>query len=104
MASRFARATSTLYQRLRGSALEFGVIAVVGMGISLLCLHVSHYVLGVTTLLADNISANVIGLVLGAASRFLLYRFWAFSPRRYDGLAARTARAESAASSQSVTL
>jgi putative flippase GtrA len=74
------------------------------MGISLLCLHVSHYVLGVTTLLADNISANVIGLVLGAASRFLLYRFWAFSPRRYDGLAARTARAESAASSQSVTL
>ncbi|MCB1281144.1 MAG: GtrA family protein, partial [Salinibacterium sp.] len=40
--------------------LEFCTIALVGMGIGLLCLYISHYVLGFTSLLADNISTNVI--------------------------------------------
>lgn len=80
---------------------EFGVIAVGGMGISLVCLYVSHYLLGFDTLLADNISTNVIGLVLGTAFRFLLYRFWVYSPRRRDGLAARASRAENSLTSPS---
>jgi putative flippase GtrA len=62
--------------------LEFTVIAVLGLGISLLCLWVSHYVLGYRTLLADNISGNVIGLVLATAFRFLMYRFWVYGPQR----------------------
>ena len=41
-----------------------------------------HYLLGFTSLLADNISSNVIGLALGTAFRFSLYRLWVFSPRR----------------------
>lgn len=72
--------------------LEFAAIAVVGMGISLLCLYVSHYILGFTSLLADNISANVVGLVIATAFRFLLYRFWVYGPGRSDGLAAIKAR------------
>jgi putative flippase GtrA len=72
--------------------LEFGAIAVVGMGISLLCLYISHYVLGFDTLLADNISANVIGLVIATAFRFLMYRFWVYGPQRSDGLTARRNR------------
>lgn len=74
---------------------EFSAIAVIGMGISLFCLYISHYVLGYTSLLADNISTNVVGLVLATAFRFLLYRFWVYGDHRSDGLAARKARARS---------
>ena len=77
--------------------LEFSAIAVVGMGISLLCLYISHYVLGFTSLLADNISTNVIGLFIATTFRFLMYRFWVYGHSRSDGLAARTARADAAA-------
>lgn len=62
--------------------IEFGIVSIGGMLIGLLCLFVSHYVLGYTSVLADNISSNVIGLALGTAFRFSLYRFWVFSPRR----------------------
>jgi putative flippase GtrA len=72
--------------------LEFGAIAVVGIGISLLCLFVSHTLLGFTSLLADNISTNVIGVGIGTAFRFLMYRFWVYGPRRSDGLTARRNR------------
>ena len=72
--------------------LEFGAIAVVGIGISLLCLFVSHTLLGFTSLLADNISTNIIGVGIGTAFRFLMYRFWVYGPRRSDGLTARRNR------------
>jgi putative flippase GtrA len=76
--------------------VEFAAIAAVGMGISLLCLYVSHYVLGFDNLLADNISTNVIGLILATAFRFLMYRFWVYAPHRPDGLSARRIRAAAA--------
>lgn len=79
-------------QNIALELLEFGCIAVVGMGISLFCLWISHYVLGFTSLLADNISANVIGLVIATAFRFLMYRFWVYGPQRSDGLSARRQR------------
>jgi putative flippase GtrA len=50
----------------------------VAMGIALFCLWLSHYVLGLQTPLADNISANVIGLVLGTVFRFWGYQKWVF--------------------------
>ena len=46
----------------------FVVFNVVGLGISVLTLIVSHDVLGLTSRLADNISANVVGLALGTRS------------------------------------
>jgi putative flippase GtrA len=72
--------------------LEFGAIAVVGLGISLIPLYVSHYVLGFDNLVADNISTNVIGLFFATAFRFLLYRYWVYGHHRTDGLAQRTRR------------
>jgi putative flippase GtrA len=48
----------------------FFVFNGVGMIISLACLWISHYLLGFESALADNISANVIGLVLGTVFRF----------------------------------
>ncbi|MCU1506863.1 MAG: hypothetical protein QOG18_1439 [Microbacteriaceae bacterium] len=64
--------------------LEFSAIAAVGMGISLLCLWVSHYLLGHRTLLADNISTNVVGLILATAFRYFLYRYWVYGDYRSD--------------------
>lgn len=75
--------------------VEFAIVSVAGMGIGLLCLWVSHYVLGFTSLLADNIATNVVGLGLGAIFRFALYRWWVFSPSR-SVLAAEQAAAQSA--------
>jgi putative flippase GtrA len=76
---------------------EFSIVSVGGLGIALLCLWISHYVLGFDTLLADNISTNVIGLFIGTAFRFLLYRFWVYGAHRKDGLSAREHKAEAAA-------
>ncbi len=73
---------------------EYGLFAVlnaVGLGIALLCLAVSHYVLGFESRLADNIAANGVGLVLGTSFRFWSYRkfVWAapdeVEEAEYDG-------------------
>lgn len=77
--------------------LEFAAVAVGGLLIGLLCLWVSHYLLGLRTVVADNISGNVVGLALGTAFRFFLYRFWVYGHHRRDGLSARTRQAEAAA-------
>ena len=50
----------------------------VGLAISLGVLAISHYLLGFTSHLADNIAANVIGLGLGTAFRFWSYRRFVF--------------------------
>lgn len=68
-------------KRLWREGLQFAVVSVGGMGIALFCLWVSHYLLGFTSVLADNISSNVIGLALGTAFRFWLYRAWVFRPQ-----------------------
>lgn len=62
--------------------VEFFIISLAGMGIPLFCVWLSHYVFGFTSLLADNIANNVIGLVLGTLFRFAFYRWWVFSPKR----------------------
>jgi putative flippase GtrA len=76
---------------------EFAAVAAGGLLIGLLCLWVSHYVLGFDNLVADNIAANVVGLALGTAFRFFLYRFWVYGHHRKDGLSAREHKAEAAA-------
>lgn len=76
---------------------EFSLVALGGMGIAVACLYVSHYVLGFQTPLADNISANVVGLVLATTFRFLMYRFWVFGSHRAGSRASQpTAPLESA--------
>lgn len=58
--------------------LLFFALNAVAMLIAVTCLWISHYVLGLTSPLADNISANVIGLGLGTLFRFWSYRKWVF--------------------------
>jgi putative flippase GtrA len=50
----------------------------VAMLIAVGCLWVSHYLMGLDSALADNISANVVGLALGTLFRFWSYRKWVF--------------------------
>ncbi len=52
----------------------------IGLAIAAGCLGISHYLLGFTSALADNISANGVGLVLGTAFRFWSYRTYVFRP------------------------
>lgn len=52
----------------------FALVNIAGMLVAVGCLGFSHYVLGFTSALADNISANGVGLVLGTALRWALYR------------------------------
>lgn len=59
---------------VRRESTLFVVLNLIGLGIALLCLGISHYVLGFESRLADNIAANGVGLVLGTGFRFWSYR------------------------------
>lgn len=63
---------------LRREYVLFFVLNAVGLAIALGCLGVSHYLLNFTSPLADNISANVIGMALGTVFRFWSYRRFVF--------------------------
>lgn len=56
----------------------FGIMNIGGLIIALSCLAFSHYALGLTSALADNIAGNVIGLGLGTLFRFWAYRRFVF--------------------------
>ena len=58
--------------------IQFAIVSVGGMLIGLGCLWTSHYVFGFTSLLADNIASNGVGLALGTAFRFTFYKLWIF--------------------------
>lgn len=60
----------------------FAAVNVGGMLIAVGCLAVSRYLLGLTSPLADNIAANVVGLALGTAFRYVAYRRVVFTAPR----------------------
>ncbi|WP_225753627.1 GtrA family protein [Actinotalea sp. Marseille-Q4924] len=63
----------------RRELVVFAVVNVGGMLVAVSCLAFSHYVLGLTSPLADNIAANVVGLALGTAFRYVAYRRLVFT-------------------------
>lgn len=56
----------------------FVLFNIIGFGFSLVTLTLSHDILGLTSRLADNLSANVVGVALGTAFRFLTYKRFVF--------------------------
>ena len=88
-----AAATATLYSWIanrlwtyRGrtqdnatrEAILFFVANICGIAISQFCLLFTHYILGLTSALADNIAVYVVGFVLGTAFRFFFYHYVVF--------------------------
>jgi len=76
--------------RRRELALFF-LFSIIGFGFSLVTLVISHDLLGYTSRLADNVSANVVGLALGAVFRFWTYKKFVFHsttpvPRPAEGV------------------
>jgi putative flippase GtrA len=63
----------------RQSAL-FVVFSALGAGLQLLCLVVSREVLGLRDAVADNVSANVVGMALATVFRFWTFRTFVFAP------------------------
>jgi dolichol-phosphate mannosyltransferase len=59
----------------------FVCVALLGVAIAEACLFASHYLLGLTSPLADNVSANVVGLGLGIVVRYRLCDTWVFRDR-----------------------
>lgn len=91
-----AAATATLYSWIanrlwtyRGrtqdnatrEAILFFVANICGIAISQFCLLFTHYILGFTSALADNIAVYVVGFVLGTAFRFFFYHYVVFTGR-----------------------
>lgn len=91
-----AAATATLYSWIanrlwtyRGrtrdnatrEAILFFVANICGIAISQFCLLFTHYILGLTSALADNIAVYVVGFVLGTAFRFFFYHYVVFTGR-----------------------
>jgi putative flippase GtrA len=73
----------------------FFLLSAAGLAITEACLAFSHYVLDLNSPLADNISANVIGLGLAMAWRFWSFKRWVFlpsDPEREDEAAEATVR------------
>ncbi len=72
----------TWRDRVRGArhreAILFFAFNGIGMAIALACLGFSHYVLDLHSALADNVSANLVGLVFGTVFRFWSYRTFVF--------------------------
>lgn len=74
---------------MRREYVLFFVLNAIGLAIALSCLAVSHYMLGFTSPLADNIAANVVGMAFGTLFRFWSYRRFVFTapappPRELD--------------------
>ena len=69
----------------RGRELAwFLAVNAAGMGIAVGTLAVSHYALGFTSPLADNIAANGVGLALGTLFRYVCYRHLVFTGARCE--------------------
>lgn len=82
-----ARKTSNRVREFAG----FAVVNVGGLLIAVGCLGFSRYVLGLSTVVADNV-ANLVGLVLGMIFRYFAYRTFVFT----EGAAAEAAADASA--------
>jgi dolichol-phosphate mannosyltransferase len=57
----------------------FALLSAIALGLSEACLWFSHDLLGYTSALADNVSANGVGLALGMVWRFLSFKKWVFT-------------------------
>ena len=68
-----------------GRIARYVLVNIAGLLITLIPLYISRYVLGIDSLVADNISGSIIGTALAVAFRFLANRYWVFLKPGGDG-------------------
>lgn len=62
-----------------GGIIAYSIINLASMAIPVACLWISRNTLGLDDPVSDNVAANVIGLLLANATRFVLFRQFVFS-------------------------
>jgi len=84
-----------------GGRTAYFVINTLTLALPVACLWFSRSVLGLDDQLSDNVSANVVGLAMGTAARFYLFRSLVFSsPRSHRHGAEVSAAATTAGSTR----
>lgn len=61
-----------------GQVARYAVVNVLAILVQLSCLAFSRYVLGLDSVLADNISGTLIGQALATGLRYVMYTLWVF--------------------------
>lgn len=64
----------------------FFVFSAIAAGIQASSVYVSHTLMGYESKLADNISANIVGMALGTLFRFWAFRTWVFKHKRPESV------------------
>ncbi|PRY12574.1 GtrA family protein [Kineococcus rhizosphaerae] len=59
----------------------FFLFSAIAAGLQLLCLAITHYGFGWTSVLADNVSGNVVGMAIAMVFRFYTFRTFVFPAR-----------------------
>ncbi|WP_282568729.1 GtrA family protein [Arthrobacter sp. Helios] len=79
LGSRYLTFRRTRGRSVRAETILFALTNLVGLAIAAGCLYVSHYLLGFDSQFADNVSGNVIGVLLGNVFRYFAYRYIVFT-------------------------
>ncbi|WP_205630357.1 GtrA family protein [Streptomyces albus] len=82
--------------RIHRETMLFFFFSGIGLVLENGILALSHYGLGYTSPLADNVAKNVIGLCLGTLFRFWAYRTWVFRVGQQDERTERAPRGDDA--------
>ncbi|MFJ6653189.1 GtrA family protein [Microbacterium sp. NPDC091313] len=61
-----------------GQLLRYACVNVLAIAVQLTCLGFSRYVLGLDSVLADNIAGTLIGQALATGVRYVMYTLWVF--------------------------
>lgn len=71
----------------------FALVNLVAIGLQLGCLGFSRYVLGLDSVIADNVSGTLIGQALATVFRFVAYERWIFPDQQPAAVPAQPAAA-----------
>ena len=85
LANRYWTYRGRTQKNVAREATLFVIANLGGIAITQFCLLFTHHVLGLTSPLADNIAAYVVGFGLGTAFRFVFYHYIVFTGHKDHG-------------------
>ena len=85
LANRYWTYRGRTQKNVAREATLFVIANLGGIAITQFCLLFTHHVLGLTSPLADNIAAYIVGFGLGTAFRFIFYHYIVFTGHKNRG-------------------